>query len=340
MSWARIRGHGTILESFRAALARGRFGQAYLFVGPPGIGKHLFARQLAKALLCERPPVPLESCDQCPACAQVEAGTHPDVFSVRTPDDKHELPVESIREFCSNLAVKSRTGSKKIGIVEDADDFNPESANAFLKTLEEPPAGTVLLLLATGIDKQLPTILSRSQVVRFRPLQPDDLRAILKENGVDDSNQIEKLVRLGGGSAGRALALNDDEFWKVRQTLLDGLTSSRPDFGSLVKTWEEYYKAGGTETREHRLRVSLVLGFLNEALRQSLRLSQGATLGGLDAADQAKLRSFATRLGPDRLLQLIDKCVEADYFVERRVQIILIVESVVEAFLNMNRGSA
>ncbi|MFO0805352.1 MAG: DNA polymerase III subunit delta' [Gemmataceae bacterium] len=332
MSWERVRGHGGILNTFRAAQARGRFGQAYLFVGPAGIGKHLFARQLAKALLCERPPEPLESCDQCPSCTQVEAGTHPDVFSVRTPDDKHELPVESIREFCSNLAVKSRTGSKKIGIVEDADDFNQESANAFLKTLEEPPSGTVLLLLATSLDRQLPTILSRSQVVRFQPLAAADLRAILKSNGVED-DKLARLVRLGGGSAGRALALNDEDFWKLRQTLLDGLTSSRPNFASLAKTWEEYFKGAGTETRGQRLRVSLVLGFLAEALRQSLRLTQGAAAAGLDPAEEARLRSFAERLGADRVLDLIDKCVEADYFVERKVQIILIVESVVEAFL-------
>lgn len=332
MSWQRVRGHGGILNTFRAALARGRFGQAYLFVGPEGVGKHLFARQLAKALLCEHPPEPLESCDQCPACVQVEAGTHPDVFSVRTPDDKHELPVDVIREFCSNLAVKSRTGSKKIGIVEDADDFNQESANAFLKTLEEPPSGTVLLLLATSMDRQLPTILSRSQIVRFQPLAADDLRAILKEQGVED-DKLERLVRLGGGSASRALALNDDEFWSLRRTMLDGLTSTRPSFTALAKTWEEYFKGAGTETRGQRLRVSLVLGFLAEALRQALRLSQGATAAGLDPAEEARLRSFAERLGADRITDLIDKCVEADYHLERRVQIILIVESVVEAFL-------
>lgn len=333
MSWDKVRGHGAILESFRAALARGRFGQAYLFIGPPGVGKHLFARQLAKALLCDKPPEPLESCDRCPACAQVEAGTHPDVFAVRTPDDKHELPVESIREFCANLAIKSRMGSRKVGIVEDADDFNTESANAFLKTLEEPPPGCVLILLATSLDRQLPTILSRSQIVRFKPLQPDDMRAVLRANGVADSAQIERLVRLGGGSPGRAIALTDEEFWKVRQTLLDGLLSPRPSFPSLVKTWEDYFKAAGKESRDHRLRVSLVLGILNQALKQALRLSQGAAVDGLDKAEEARLRSFAERLGADRLLELIDKCVEADYLVERRVQIILIVESVIEQFL-------
>ena len=178
MSWEQIRGHEKVVETFRAAFTRGRLGQAYLFVGPDGIGKRLFALQLAKSLLCENPPSPLETCYRCPACAQVEAGTHPDVFRVRTPDGKHELPVEVIREFCGQMAMKPTRGSKKIGIVDDADDFNEESANAFLKTLEEPPPGSVLILLATSIDRQLPTILSRSQVVRFSPLQPEALRAI------------------------------------------------------------------------------------------------------------------------------------------------------------------
>jgi len=330
MSWERVRGHGAALSSFRAAFARGRFGQAYLLIGPSGVGKHLFARQLAKALLCERPPEPLESCDRCPACVQVEAGTHPDVFTVRTPDDKHELPVQSIRAFCSNLAVKSRAGAKKIGIVEDADDFNSESANAFLKTLEEPPPGTVLLLLATSLDRQLPTILSRSQIVRFQPLCAEDLRAVLAANGVSDSDQLE---RLGQGSVGRALALNDGDFWSVRTKLLEGLTSPRPNFAALLKTWEDYYRGAGTETRGQRVRVSLVLGFLSEALRHALRLSQGADTTGLDASDEARLRAFATRLGPDRLLDLIEKCVEAEFHLDRKVMIILIVESVIEAFL-------
>lgn len=333
MSWERVRGHDALIESFRTAFTRGRFGQAYLLLGPEGVGKRLFALELAKAMLCEKPPAPLTACGHCPACAQVEAGTHPDVFRVRTPKDKHELPVEEIRVFCAQMAMKPTRGSRKVGIVEDADDFNQESANAFLKTLEEPPPGSVLLLRATSIDRQLPTILSRSQIVRFSPLKPDDLRAILIQNGVDDPTKLERLVKLSGGSAGQALALNDDEFWSLRQTMVDGLTSTKPQFGVLAETWKNYYEAAGKETRGQRLRTSLVLRFLVETLQHALRLSHGAATTGLETQEQSRLRAFADRLGPDRLLDLIDKCVEADYLVERRVQIILVVESVLEQFL-------
>src|SRR5438093_7396259 len=106
MSWCNTRGQAEASEKFEAAFARGRLGQAYLFAGPDGVGKHLFARELAKALLCERPPAPLAACDRCPSCAQVEAGTHPDVFAIRTPVGKHELPIEVMREFCSRMALK------------------------------------------------------------------------------------------------------------------------------------------------------------------------------------------------------------------------------------------
>src|SRR5947207_10201823 len=196
MSWDRIRGHDAVRHTFQTAFARGRLGQAYLFVGPDGVGKRLFARELAKALLCDRPPAPLTACDHCPSCTQVEAGTHPDVFSVRTPEDKHDLPIDLMREFCARMALKPTRGGRKVGIVEDADDFNESSANSFLKTLEEPPPGSLLILLATSIDRQLPTILSRCQVVRFAPLGPADLSAVLAEQGVEDAAQRERLVRL------------------------------------------------------------------------------------------------------------------------------------------------
>jgi DNA polymerase-3 subunit delta' len=331
MSWSRIRGQSAALSAFHAAFDRGRLGQAYLLVGPDGVGKRLFATELAKALLCEKPPAALAACDHCPACAQVTAGTHPDVLTLATPEGKHELPVEAMREFCTRMALKPARGRRKVGLVLDADDFNEESANSFLKTLEEPAPGSLLLLLATGTDRQLPTILSRCQVVRFPPLAPADLRAVLEAEGVA-AEQLDRLVRLGGGSVGRARALADPAVWELRKTLLDGVTAPRPNFGALSEAWQAFHEDAGKDTAAQRLRASLAVGFLIDAVRDALRISLGADVTDLDAAEADRLAAFAHRLGPDRLLELIDKCVEADANVTRRVQLILIVEAVLEQF--------
>jgi DNA polymerase-3 subunit delta' len=332
MPWDHIRGQDAARQTFLAALERGRLGQGYLLVGPDGVGKRLFARELAKTFLCERPPAAMTACGRCPACAQVEAGSHPDLLFLRTPEGKHELPIEEMREFCSRVAMKPARGSRKIGIVEDADDFNLSSANSFLKTLEEPPPGALLLLIASDIDRQLPTILSRCQVVRFAPLSDADVAAILESHGMEDPAKRARLARLASGSAGRALALDDDSIAEVRRKLVDGLTSPRPDFRGLAETWTRFHEDAGKDTAAQRTRASLVLKFLIEAVEQSLKLSLGANVTGLDADEASRLKAFANRVGTDGLMELLDRCVEADFHVERRVQLILVVESVIEKF--------
>jgi DNA polymerase-3 subunit delta' len=342
MSWDSIRGQDPARHTFLTAIERGRLGQAYLLVGPGGVGKRLFARELAKALLCERPPAKLTSCDHCPACTQVEAGTHPDVLSLCTPEGKHELPVASMREFCAHLALKPTRGVRKIGIVEEADDFNEESANSFLKTLEEPPPASLLLLISTGTERQLPTILSRCQIVRFTSLSNSDVTAILAENGVADASKRARLAHASAGSAARALALADDCVWELRQKLVEGLTSPRPSFQPLAELWAKFHedapKASGKESGKNsaaqRMRAALVLEFLIEAVERALRLSLGSTPTDIDAAESARLMAFAKRVGTEGLMELLDRCVEADFHVDRRVQLILVVESVVEKFTN------
>src|SRR5262249_21284851 len=135
--------------------------------GPPGIGKRPFAIELASALLCENPSSDLLACQQCTSCALMAAGTHPDFFAVARPEDKNELPIEVMRQLCRGFSLKSARGRGKIALLDDADDLNAESANCFLKTLEEPPPRSVFFLIGTSPERQLPTIVSRCQVVRF-----------------------------------------------------------------------------------------------------------------------------------------------------------------------------
>jgi DNA polymerase-3 subunit delta' len=329
MSWDRIRGHDAVRRQFEAAVRGGRLGQAYLFVGAAGVGKRLFAAELAKALLCEGPPGPLNACDRCASCTLVEAGTHPDVFTARRPADKHELPIDVVREFAANLGLKPARGRRKVGILEDADDFNEESANCFLKTLEEPPPGSLLILLATSAETQLPTILSRCQVVKFRPLPPDVLRDILTSAGVTDAARIARLIRLAGGSAGQALALNDEALWTFRGALVGAVTAANPEPVSLAEKWSRFVEDAGKDSAAHRERASLVIRLLLDVLSQALRVSLGAEVDTEDT-ERGGLRSLADRLGPDGLTDLIEKCVEADYHVERRVQLVLVTELLVD----------
>src|SRR5439155_24893285 len=225
MGWQRVRGHDAVVGRFTQTWQRGRLAHGYLFAGPPGVGKRLFAGELAKALLCEAPPAGrLEACDQCVACTLVDASTHPDLFTVGRPEESNEIPIEIMRELCRGFGLKSARGRGKVAILDDADDLNDASANCFLKTLEEPPPRSLFILVGTSMDRQLPTIVSRCQVVRFAPLSAEVMADLLKAHGAGDAQQVQRLVRLAGGSPGQALALADPALWQFRKVLLEGLS--------------------------------------------------------------------------------------------------------------------
>src|SRR5207245_5359792 len=138
-------------------------------------------------LLCEGQVKPdLQACDDCAACRLVDADTHPDFFTLQRPEDKNEMPIGLVQELCAGFSLKSARGHGKVAILDDADDLNEESANCFLKTLEEPPPRSLFILIGAGDDRQLPTILSRCHVVRFRPLADEAVATLLKQHDIQD----------------------------------------------------------------------------------------------------------------------------------------------------------
>src|SRR5262245_5894502 len=183
MSWNTLLGHTGQIQNLRAAAAGGRLAHAYAFVGPSGIGKRSFALEVAACLLCKnRTDAQLEACGECASCQQVAVGTHPDLFAVGLLKGKRELLLEQFigdKESRGKAglwydgSLKPMAGRRRVAIIDDAETLNDESANALLKTLEEPPPNSVLVLLATSADLLLPTIRSRCQVVAFQPLGAD-----------------------------------------------------------------------------------------------------------------------------------------------------------------------
>ncbi|HVS35702.1 MAG TPA: DNA polymerase III subunit delta' [Gemmataceae bacterium] len=332
MSWKRVCGHEVHIEGFRRAVRRGRLAHAYLFVGPPGIGKRLFAVELAKALLCDgrRQEGMLEACDVCSSCVQIDAGTHPDFLTAGRPAEKAEFPIELMRELCQHFSLKSARGRGKVVVIDDADDLNEESANCFLKTLEEPPPGSVLILVGTGADRQRPTIVSRCQVVRFRPLPLDDVAAVLQASGVDDLALRERVARLSSGSPGQALTLADADLWRFRDTLLHALTGLRLDPVGLSKTWVEFVQAAGKEAVHHRRRARLTIRLLIDFLRAALSFAATGQ-GGSGEQDRPLLEGTTQRADADGVTALLERCLEADYQIERNVSVALVLEALVDA---------
>ena len=160
MAWHDIEGHDAVAEKLRRAIARNRLASSFLFAGPAGIGKRTFALRFAQALLCQNGPESmLDPCNTCQSCTMALAGTHPDIVIIAKPEDKAFLPVELFlgdqqhrgREgLCHWIGLKPFMGGRRIAIIDDADFFNDAGANCLLKTLEEPPPRSVLILIGTS----------------------------------------------------------------------------------------------------------------------------------------------------------------------------------------------
>ena len=330
MSWQRIRGHEALVQGFTQAWRRGRLAHGYLFSGPPGVGKRLFADELAKAMLCEAATNKFEACDRCAACTLVTAGTHPDFFAVSRPEDTNEIPIAVMRELCRGFTLKTARGRGKVAVLDDADDLNEESANCFLKTLEEPPPRSVFILVGTSVDRQLATVVSRCQVIRFAPLPEENVVELLRSQGVEVGPSLRQAARLAGGSPGQAAMLADLALWKFRKVLLDGFCKRQPDTVSLAKAWIEFCEEAGKEAAVQRRRAALVLRLLVEFLKDALGRSLGAAPGREELADAAP-PSFPQSVSPEQILRMLDRCLDAETQLERYVQLTLVLEGLLDA---------
>ncbi len=172
-----IIGHNEQVEHMVKAFRSGRLAHAYLFYGPDGIGKKSAALALTNFVFCENNADGDDSCGYCAACRKLEADNHPDLITVRP--DKSWIKIDMVRELQKKLHFGKYDADFKFCIIDDADRMRVEAANALLKTLEEPSANTIIILVTSKVNMLLPTIVSRCQKVRFNPLTTGEVKGEL-----------------------------------------------------------------------------------------------------------------------------------------------------------------
>ena len=328
MDWTSFIGHHRQRQWFANAIGRNRLASTFLFVGPSGIGKRTFAGLIAKTMLCTtNDPARFQPCGHCEACVQVEADTHPDVLRVCRKEDKTELTMEQLvgskdarmREgLCYELRMRPYSGRRKIAIIDDVDTLNTEGANSLLKTLEEPPAGSMIFLIGTSEQRQLPTIRSRCQVVRFARLPDEELATLLTRLGkVSSIDEGRRVASLSHGSIELALNVLDENLSDFRNELLNSLARSPLDFTKLSDSIDKHLKSIGTDAQPRRERLKWILDQALDVLRNSLRANLGLP-GEL---------SYRLRLSPGELSTLIQRTEEAREQVDRNVSPAVLVEA-------------
>jgi DNA polymerase III subunit delta' len=181
-----------------------RLPHALLFFGPQGVGKSALAWRFTRAVLCEVPRADGEACDECRSCRRLEAGAHPDVLYVTPLGDSTWIVVDQIREIGQFSALRPHTAKRKVVLLEPAEAMNLNAANALLKILEEPPAGTVLLLTTPNASRLPATIRSRCLPVPLRPPAVADAVSWLQRQDIDEAAAAVAL-ELAGGAPLRAL---------------------------------------------------------------------------------------------------------------------------------------
>jgi DNA polymerase III subunit delta' len=187
----------------------GTLPPSLVFAGPDGIGKKQVAFALAQALNCldpvESDAGERDACGTCPSCSRIARGLHPDVFTVRRPEDKSTISVSQARDLMRQIGYRPFEARHRVVVIDDADELGIDSQDALLKTLEEPPARNVFVLVTSRPNQLSPTVRSRCCVLRFAPLEAREIAEALERIHGFEAAEAKAGAALSGGSFARAI---------------------------------------------------------------------------------------------------------------------------------------
>ena len=303
-----IIGHQQILEQLYHAIASNRVAGAYLFVGVSNVGKETVALHFAKSINCLSSDK--SACGTCLSCRKADDGNHPDLQIIR-PSGAW-IKIDQIRELQKRIVYRPLEGARKVYILTEAERLNLEAANCLLKTLEEPPADSVLILLTTNLDALLPTIRSRCQIIPFHPLLVSELAGHLMQRFNIDETQAFSISTVAGGAVGKALALLQEgaEFDEEIPEIM--IAGNRLDAFRIAEKWSQQPE---------------VLDHLVTWYRDLVLLHQGAPADLLTHVHHAEqLKELTPRYSRLQLQSAIKAIFETKAMLQRNVNATLALE--------------
>lgn len=305
MQFYNIIGHKLQIESLKRAFDQNRVSHAYLFYGPDGVGKKRVALEFAKLVNCLKKESKNEvpGCD-CNSCKKIDKGIHPDVFLIEYKGVK-DIKVEQIREEVEErLYFKPFEGRYKVAIVDEADRMNTSAQNAFLKTLEEPPIDSIIILVTSQSQSLLPTIRSRCQMVRF-DVMPEEtiMEEITKRTELSQDDAIV-IARLSEGNLGKALNL-DSSILDRRKELITKLSNVNSNFASSILGIVESMPMGSSNDDFDNLRMYLEIIML--WLRDLVHIKIGLEDEMLTNRDLIEIsKDYAAKSSVDNILDKLN----------------------------------
>lgn len=299
MSFANLLGNERNKRILQRLLGGGRISATLIFAGPDGVGKRQFALAMAKAANCQKAPagsLAVDSCDECAVCHRIDAGTYGDVTTIQ-PDGQY-IKIAQTRALADEVYYHPREGRQRFFLIDEADRLREEAANSLLKTLEEPPPTSTIILITSRPNSLLQTIRSRAQRLTFTPLSVTEMEKYLTVNYPRPAPDTKLLARVTEGRIGQATAFDLSAYRQERQALiklLELLVTGESRF-RLLKAAEHIGKKEREEfEKELRLLMSL--------LRDLLLLAAGANPESIINIDVVeRLEPLAAQIGLRRLM--------------------------------------
>jgi DNA polymerase-3 subunit delta' len=262
MPFRDIAGHRHLLDLIAAAATRNTLPPSLIFSGPDGVGKRTAAIALAQQLNCPTPKG-ADGCGVCASCTRIARLVHADILVV-APGDTGAIKVDQVREAIERTGYRPFEGRRRVVIVDDADAMLPEAQNALLKTLEEPPAASMFVLVTSRSDLLLPTVRSRCQRLRFGRLAAEDVADVLMKSHGYDKAEAQAAAAAADGSVGDALEGGLDDYLGARDAAVEVLQGVAGSTDPRRRLDSAKTIAGGGDRDEVRLRLRALASVLRD----------------------------------------------------------------------------